>query len=175
MKRKIVVCSKNKAKNNAVRNALSDFFDDFEIVSLQTSSGVSETPVGDEEGLAGCKNRLSDAMLQVPNADIYIAMEGILNQNSFGTYLCGWTMIFDKASGNYISGCSAKVQIPEKIACKLNKDERLSKIVADYFGSTDEEISLVGTNGVLTHGYYTRTDEFINSVKCALSVIYKQK
>ena len=41
---KIVVCSKNKAKNNAVENVIKDFIENYDIYSLDTYSGVSETP-----------------------------------------------------------------------------------------------------------------------------------
>ena len=58
---KIVICSKNKAKNNAVNNVLKEFFQDYKLISLETSSQVSETPIGDEEGILGCKNRIEDA------------------------------------------------------------------------------------------------------------------
>ena len=53
--KKIIVCSKNKAKNDAVYNVMVDFFDDFNIISLETESGIFETPIGDEEGILGCK------------------------------------------------------------------------------------------------------------------------
>lgn len=174
-KKIIAVCSKNKAKNNAVKEVLSRFFDDFEIISLETNSGVSETPVGDDEGLTGCKNRIEDAKKQVPNADLYIAMEGILTKCNFGTYLCGWTMVYTPETNEYSSGCSAKVKVPDEIIENLSQDMRLSKVVADYVGMTDEEISKLGTNGMLTNGAYTRTAEFIDSVLCAISSQFKLK
>lgn len=174
-KLKIVVCSKNKSKNNAVLQVLHRFFDDFEIFSLNTASCVSETPVGDEEGVLGCKNRILDAMKQFPDADIYIAMEGIINKFSFGTFLYGWTVVYNKNKNEYSYGCSAKVEVPEVVASQISKDERLSKIVAKWAGSTDEEISKLGTNGLLTNGEYTRTAEFVDSVRLALSEKFKVK
>lgn len=47
----IIVCSKNKAKNEAVKNVMMQYFKNFEIKSLETNSNVSETPIGDEEGI----------------------------------------------------------------------------------------------------------------------------
>ena len=44
---------KNKAKNDAVNQVIKDFISDYEILSLETSSNVSETPIGDEEGIMG--------------------------------------------------------------------------------------------------------------------------
>ena len=71
---KIVVCSKNKAKNAAVCNVLNEFFDNYETISLDTNSKVSETPMSHEEGIDGCINRINDALNQVSDADLYIAI-----------------------------------------------------------------------------------------------------
>ena len=67
------------------------------------------------------------------------------------------------------------VPIPDEIIKNLSKDQRLSDVVAKYFNSTGDEISNIGTNGVLTHGAYTRTDEFMDSILCAISSEYKMK
>ena len=44
----------------------------------------------------------------------------------------------------------------------------------EYVGRTDDEISKIGTNGLLTNGAYTRTDEFMDSILCAISSKYKK-
>lgn len=172
---KIVVCSKNSSKNEAVKIIMEKYFDEFEIISLETNSGVSETPIGDEEGLTGCFNRIEDAKMQVDDADLYVAMEGILCKNEKGTFLCGWTVIYDKKSDKHLYGCSAKIRIPDEIIKNITNDQRLSDVVAEFFNSTDDEISKIGTNGVLTNGAYTRTDEFMDSILCAISSEYKKK
>ena len=172
--KKIVVCSKNKAKNNAVNNVLKEFIDDYEIISLDTNSNVSETPMSDEEGIRGCFNRINDAKSK-EEADLYLAMEGIITKVNDEAFLCGWTIIYDKETDEYLYGCSAKVHIPKFIMNNLSKDERLSKVVADYTGSTDEIVSIHGTNGMLTNGCYTREREFTDSILCAISSKYSKK
>ena len=82
--KKIIVCSKNKAKIDAVNNVIKDFFLDFSIVSLETESGVSETPIGDDEGIKGSKNRINSALKQDNSGNLYVAMEGIINKNKYG-------------------------------------------------------------------------------------------
>lgn len=172
--KKIVVCSKNKAKNNAVENVIKDFFKEYEIIPLETSSGVSETPMSHEEGIDGCINRIKDAKKQIVDADLYIAMEGILNSVKDETFLCGWTLIYDNKNKEYAYGCSAQVHVPNNIIKNISKDERLSDIVAKYYNNTEEEVRYYGTNGMLTNGCYTRTDEFTDSVLCAISSKYKK-
>lgn len=170
----IIVCSKNKAKNDAVINVMKQYIEDFEVKSLETNSGVSETPIGDEEGLTGRFNRIKDAVSQEKNGNLYVAMEGILSKTTHGTFLCGWTVIYNKFEDEYYYGCSAKIRIPDEIIEKTSKSKRLSDIVAKFVGSTDDEISRIGTNGLLTHGVYTRTNEFIDSITCAIASKYKK-
>ena len=170
----IIVCSKNKAKHSAVESVIKDYIQEFEIISLETNSNVSETPIGDEEGILGCLNRIKDALTQNDNGNLYVAMEGILDKNKYGSFLCGWTVIYNKDLDEYYYGCSAKIKIPDEIIKNTTKDERLSNVVAQFIGSTDKEVSLLGTNGMLTHGAYTRTDEFIDSVLCAISSKYQK-
>ncbi len=173
-KKKIVICSKNKAKNTAVENVIKEFIENYELYSIDTNSGVSETPIGDEEGIKGCINRIKDAKEKATGANLYIAMEGILTKTYDETFLCGWTIIYNNDTDEYLYGCSAKINVPKDIIKNLSKDERLSYVVANYMGSTEEEIRNYGTNGMLTHGAYTRTDEFTDSVLCAISSKFKK-
>ena len=170
----IVICSKNKAKNDAVISILNNYVDEFRAQSLETKSGVSETPIGDEEGITGCHNRIKDALNQEPNGFLYVAMEGILSKTSFGVFICGWTVIYNKELNEYYYGCSSKVKVPDEIVANISPKQRLSDIVARYIKSTDDEVSNYGTNGILTNGSYTRTDEFKDSVMCAISSKFKR-
>ena len=45
-----------------IKKVMKEYFLDFEIKPLETNSGVSETPIGDEEGICGCFNRIKDAI-----------------------------------------------------------------------------------------------------------------
>jgi non-canonical (house-cleaning) NTP pyrophosphatase len=101
-------------------------------------------------------------------------MEGILTKSNYGTFLCGWSVIFDKKDNDYLYGCSAKVRVPDDVIKKTTKDIRLSDVVAEYVGMTGDVVSNLGTNGILTNGEYTRTDEFIDSVNCAMSSKFKK-
>ena len=173
-KKVIVVCSKNKAKNNAVNNIIKDYFNDYEVISLETQSNVSETPTSDDEGLLGCHNRIDNAIKQRENANIYIAMEGILTKTDYGYFLCGWTTIFDKDRDKYYYGCSAKVYVPNELIDGMKKNERLSEVISKQCGKTDKEVGIFGVNGLLTRGVYTRTNEFEDSIKCAISYGYNK-
>lgn len=174
MRNLVIVCSKNKAKNLAVKSVLEQYLEEFEILSLETNSNVSATPIGDNEGIKGCFNRIKDAIYQNNTGDLYIAMEGILDKNQYGTFICGWTVVYNRKNNEYYYGCSAKVKIPDEIMKNFDKSIRLSDVVSDFVGGTESKISNYGTNGILTNGAYTRTDEFIDSLKCAISTKFKK-
>ena len=150
---RVVVCSKNKAKNKAVENVIKDFIKDYEIVSLDTESLVSETPMSNEEGIEGCLSETAWIRKRPRDTD---------------APPLHWAL--DSPHNSY--GCSAFVHVPKEIIKDLSKDERLSDLVAKYYGNTEEEVRNYGTNGMLTNGCYTRTDEFTDSVLCAISSIY---
>lgn len=173
-KLKIVICSKNKAKNTAVENVVKQFIHNYYIYSLDTNSNVSETPIGDEEGIRGCLNRIKDAKTQINDGNLYVAMEGILTETFSEMFLCGWTVIYNNDTNEYYYGCSAKIHVPKEIISNLSKDERLSDVVAKYMNSSEEEVRNYGTNGMLTNGCYTRTDEFTDSVLCAISTKFSK-
>lgn len=67
-----------------------------------------------------------------------------------------------------------KIRIPDPIIQNTTKDKRLSDVVAEYVGESGDNISKIGTNGLLTNGAYTRTDEFMDSILCAISSKYKK-
>ena len=171
---KIIICSKNRAKNDAVNSVLKDYFEKYEIKSIDTKSGVSETPSSDEEGIEGCKNRIKYAVNQDVSANLYIGMEGILEKINNHYFLCGWTVIYNKDFDEYYYGCSARIEVPINVINEFDKNKRLSDIVAKYMGCAEKEVAILGTNGMITHGAYTRTDEFIDSVLCAISCKFKK-
>ena len=171
---KIIICSKNKAKNDAVNFVLKDYFKKYKINSIDTKSGVSETPSSDKEGIKGCKNRIKFAIEQDDSANLYIAMEGILAKISNHYFLSGWTVIYNKDLNEYYYGCSARIEVPFYVIDEFDKNKRLSDIVSKYMNCTEKEVAILGTNGMITHGAYTRTDEFIDSVLCAISYKFKK-
>lgn len=128
--------------------------------------------MSNEEEIKGCIKRIEDAKIQVSDEEIYIAMDGILNKVCDKYFICGWTAIYDRKTDNYSYGCSSQIQVPKVIIDKLTSDVRLSDIATNYYGSAEEEIRNYGTNGILTNGCYTRTNEFTDSVLCAMSSKY---
>lgn len=166
---KVVLASINQAKIEATNKIFSKVFKDIAIIPIESDSGVSKTPMSDDEGIQGCMNRITNTKEKVSDADIYVGLEGILTTNSFGIFLCGWAAVELMEEGRIGIGCSAKVRIPNFIAQKADSFRELSTLVKEnYPSSLVEEMTLLGSNGIITQKMYTRTDEFEHAIQCAL-------
>lgn len=169
---KIVLTSTNLAKKTAAEKILNKYFNNFKLECIKVDSGVSNTPTTDEEGILGAKNRIKNAQKQISDADIYIGLEGVINQTKYATFVCGWCVIDNVVQKRQAIGGSAKVMIPDFIASDINFFGELSDLVKNkYNSSLAKEMDKIGTNGILTNKAYTRIDEFKDALKCALSYL----
>ena len=169
---KIVLSSTNKAKKEAVNKTFSSFFsEEFELITVEVDSGVSETPTTDEAGIQGALNRISKAKLLIPDGDFYLGLEGIITTNKFATFICGWAVVETKA-GKLGIGCSGKVKLPDFIARKVTDFKKLSELVKENYSSELlSKMDEIGSNGVITNEVYTRVDEFEDALKCAIGYL----
>lgn len=166
-----VLSSTNEAKRAAVEHILQKLYKDtFELQCIDVSSGVSETPHSDEEGIQGALSRISEAEAKIPGANAYIGLEGIVTRNSYGVFLCGWAVIKDE-NGKMHMGCSAKVQLPDSLTGDLSSFKKLSELTAEKYPEQAHELPKIGTNGVITRGLYTRVDEFVDALSCAFGTM----
>ena len=163
------LASENDAKIVSVRNVCSSLFSDFTIIPKTVGSGISETPQNDEEAITGCHIRINNIESIVTNhPDYIIALEGLTETNSFGSFVYGWAVIKEIATSKFYYGCSGKVMLPVVVAEKLDKKVKLSDIVMSLNPEISKsDMDKMGTNGVLTKGLYTRVHEFETALKCA--------
>ncbi|EGV7467159.1 DUF84 family protein [Salmonella enterica] len=174
----IALCSENRAKIKATKEICSLAFHNFSLGSYAVSSGVSETPDSDEEALVGCHRRIENLQAGLSGeTDLIVALEGLTEMTSFGTFLYGWAVLKHVASGKMFYGCSGKIMLPDDVSSGLSRDMKLSDLVLEKFISVSkEDLERLGTNGILTDGMYTRSDEFSTALRCALgSMIAEQK
>ncbi|WP_421532446.1 DUF84 family protein [Lelliottia amnigena] len=173
----IALCTENSAKIKATKEICSLVFRNFSLGCYAVSSDVSETPDSDEEALVGCHRRIENFQAAFGGeVDLIIALEGLTETTSFGTFLYGWAVLKHVASGKMFYGCSGKIMLPDDVARGLSRNMKLSDLVLEKFVSVSrEDLERLGTNGVLTDGMYTRSDEFSTALRCALgSMIAEQ-
>ncbi|MFJ3386960.1 MULTISPECIES: inosine/xanthosine triphosphatase [unclassified Lysinibacillus] len=172
---KIVLTSKNEAKIKAVTNVFSQVFNNnIEIIPISVDSGISETPINDEEALQGCRTRIDNVKLD--DFDYIVSMEGLIQEFSYGSFVYGIVVIWDAANKQEAIGCSAKVKIPEKLAKSIKPEQKLSDLVEKSYSSEKvKELSLIGTNGVITNKLFTRVDEFDGALRSALGYLINKE
>ncbi|MDH3001424.1 hypothetical protein A1D23_12815 [Chelonobacter oris] len=166
---KIILTTENKAKFEALNHVCKELFNsNFEIISIASDSNVNETPTNDNEAISGCINRIKNIQSKIDYSyDYIVSLEGLIQKTDIGTFVYGWAVI--KTYHNIFSyGCSGKVMLPNFIANKIKTTEKLSDLIRDYYPNIpDEKRNILGANGIITNGLYTRVDEFITSIKCA--------
>lgn len=172
---KICLTSSNPAKRRALEQVVEmSIMKPFSIVTLDIESDVSPTPLGDEECIQGCLNRIKRAREYNSNFDIYIGAEGGIKTVGEFNLIGGWVVIENLAGVRFI-GSSAWVQIPKQVVAEISSQVRLNEVL-DYTLFSSENIenkSILGTNGLITDGVYTRVNEFEDALRVAFSIMKK--
>jgi inosine/xanthosine triphosphatase len=166
---KVIICTENKAKIQAVEEVLRNVWSDIQITGEKFSSDVSEQPMTEKAGVEGAINRSKNAKSKYQDFDYYIGMEGYVDTSDYGMFLAGAVAIIDK-SGNIGIGLSAKMQLPAFIKNKIDAGKELGPLIKALMNDTDGDIrQYEGANGILSKGLYNRVDEFKDATKCALA------
>lgn len=168
---KIVVTSLNKAKMDSALKVAKAFFPNItHVVGVPSQSMVSETPIGDEEAIAGCRNRIPFARQAYPDAALFVSIEGAVDVNSHGTFVYSWVLVEQRDPDRMALGSSAKVQLPPFLAKAVENGRSLAELTKAAY-ETSDDVSNLGTNGVITNGAFTRTDEFETALRCAFGFL----
>ncbi|WP_404329574.1 DUF84 family protein [Mesobacillus maritimus] len=159
----ISIGSKNPAKIAAVEQAFQGYA--FEIVPVDTESGVSEQPLTDEETIRGAINRAVSAF-DVSGADIGIGLEGGVQKTEHGLFLCNWGALRARGMEPIIAG-GARILLPEEIAIQLLAGEELGPVM-DKFAKKQNVRKKEGAVGIFTNGKIDRVEMFTHVVKLLL-------
>ena len=167
-KLKIAVASFNPVKLGAVESAFKTQFPDAEIQLMPVSvdSGVSDQPMSDEETRCGAHNRVRNAMVQLPDVDYWVGLEGGLDTYDGKLMASAWMAIGNRAR-----------KISEARTPTLPLPPAVQKLVDDGLelgDANDLVFSKVnskqggGAFGLLTDGLYTRESVYSQAVTLAL-------
>ncbi|MBT2680734.1 DUF84 family protein [Bacillus sp. ISL-35] len=157
---KVAVGSKNPAKINAVKAAFKET--DFEIVSIDAESGVSDQPMSDEETIKGAVNR-AIAAAEKGEAEIGIGLEGGVQQTPYGLMLCNWGALAVKGMEPVIAG-GARIPLPDEVAQQLLAGSELGPVMDDYAKKQNVRKN-EGAIGIFTNGQINRSEMFTHVMK----------
>jgi inosine/xanthosine triphosphatase len=171
----IIVGTKNLAKLNACRVVFNEAYGkgQFLIKGIEVDTGVSAMPMNNEESYLGALNRLNAAEKAEPRADIFVGLEGGVEEGpANGLFLLGWAVVKASESEKIGVGHSGGVKLPQNIADKVRQGQELGPLIKEMTGDTNNEIRhSLGTNGLLTNGLYPRNREFEDALRNAVGML----
>lgn len=165
--KKIVVGSTNPVKVEAAKLAFTAMFPDeqFDVQGIDAPSNITEQPWGDEETLAGARNRIAATKALVPDAQFWVANESGVKDVGTDLFITNWVII---ANADYMSTThSASFVIPPDIAAMLRTGVELGPALEQKFGAEAAKRGAGGA-GKLTHGVITRCDLLRQAMVTAL-------
>ena len=154
---KIIVGTTNKAKINAVREAITKIGMTADVEGIEAASLVSAQPKSDEETVDGAINRAQDA-LSKKQADLAIGLEGGVKWVNDTLYLCNWGAMVTPA-GHVYTATGAGLPLPVEIEAGIREGHELGPLM-DTYTSKKGIRHHEGAIGIFTNGWITRSQMF---------------
>lgn len=165
--KKIIVASKNPTKIQAALQGFQEMFpkEIFEIMGINTPSGVNDQPIGDEETFLGAKNRAYAAQNAEPNADFWVGIEGGNIAQNGEMEVMAWIIVLSKTTLG--KARTAGFFLPKKIVALVNEGYELGHADDIVFG-VDNSKQTTGSAGLLTDNVMNRVRFYTPAVILAL-------
>ncbi len=165
---RVVITSTNPVKRNAAKKAFALIFPEtlFDFQEISVPSGVREQPISEEETLQGAKNRVANAIKQIPGAEFYIGMEGGVELKKEVMESFAWIFI-QRKDGKTGTGRTGTFFLPKKLSDLILKGTELGQADDIVFGQNNTKQKM-GTVGVLTKNVIDRTEYYKQAVIFAL-------
>lgn len=166
---KILVGSKNPVKIEAVKEALSNYFENIEAHGIDVDSGVSSQPIN-EETFLGAQNRamrlkeINDK--QKIGADFFVGIEGGIIKHFDKWFAFGCMCIADK-EGKTAFGTSPHFELPLAIVKKLLNGIELGDVM-DEIQNQENTKQKNGAIGFFTNGVVNRKELYVEGLKVAI-------
>jgi len=159
----IAVGSKNPVKINAVKKALENYYDDFEIISFDSVSGVPDQPFGDDTQ-KGAFNRVQ-YIKNITGADLYFGIEAGIKKKNNKFFL--FTVVYcESIYGMSGYSVSPVYELPEKICNELGNNE-LGTVMEKFTGTRNIK-QKGGAIEFFSKGILTREQIYIPAVISSL-------
>ena len=115
----VALGSLNPVKLGAVRAVLGRCGSGAEVLGFDQPSGVPAQPWGDDETLAGARNRARGALGAAPCAQLGLGIEGgVVREPDGGVRVCAWVVAVDR-DGIEAKGGSLALPLPPAVVALL--------------------------------------------------------
>lgn len=165
--RTMIVASTKPVKIDAVRKGLAQMFpgETFVVTGVSVPSGVPDQPMSDAETYQGALNRASNAAAAVPDAHLWVGIEGGLE--TVGDTLQGFAWVVVR--GQHFTGKSrtATFILPDEVARLVREGVELGHADDIVFQRRNSK-QATGSVGLLTGDALTRTMYYEQAVILAL-------
>lgn len=163
---KIAIGSLDPLKLKAVESILGLFYPEADFITLKTESGVSHTPLSNDETIAGARKRAQDSLI-ISDADLGVGLEGGVTKISDIWFSCVWCIIRDKKEETL--GGGIHFQLPDSLIEIILKQEKELGACMDELVNLTMNKQNMGAEGILTKGMIDRKTTFENAVIYALA------
>ncbi len=163
---RIAVGSKNPLKLSSARNVLERVQPGAEFMAVGVDSGVSHTPLTNEETIAGARQRARVAR-EATGSDWGIGLEGGMTRVAGYWFTCVWCVIRD--GGGETVGGGVHFQLPERVVRMILHDGKEMGPAMDALTGVAQSKRKMGAEGILTGGLIDREKTFENAVIYALA------
>ena len=163
----IVLASTNPVKKKATLSAFRAMFPEaqFEIETINVTSGVSDQPKTSAETLAGARNRVENVRKIKPAADFWVGIEGGVDEMDSELYSFAWIVIESaELSGKSRTGTFF---LPNKITELIHQGKELGEADDIVFKQQNSK-QKNGAIGLLTHNVVTRVSLYRHAIILAL-------
>ncbi len=160
-----MVASRNPVKLDAVKEGLAVFIaDEIELTGVSVDSGVSDQPFSEDDTLLGAENRVKNAMLQFPGYNLYVGVEGGVDDSVSGLMAFAWIVISNgKKTGK---ARTAGFFLPPRVAELVHQGYELGD-ADDMVFTKNNSKQQNGAIGLLTNDAITRKTLYMPAVQMA--------
>jgi inosine/xanthosine triphosphatase len=166
---KILVGSKNPVKVQSVKETFSLYFENVEVIGVESDSKVSVQPINDDTFI-GARNRALQLYEQNKsnnlNANFFIGIEGGIVKQFNKWFAFGCMCVIDEF-GNEGFGTSPHFELPDKIVEKLLQGLELGEVM-DEIQNEENTKQKHGAIGYFTNGVMNRKELYLEGLKVAV-------
>jgi inosine/xanthosine triphosphatase len=164
--RTVAVGSGNPVKHAAAAAVVGAYFPGARVDAQAVASGVPDQPFGDEQTIAGARERARRAR-DAADADLGVGLEGGVVDGPDGMRTCAWCVVVHRDGREGVGG-SLAMPLPEGVAAMIRDGEELGYAM-DRFANERGTKHGKGAVGILTAGRIDRQAAYEVLVTYALA------